>query len=371
MKMRTKKLAALFAAATLAVSAFAGCGSNGGSDAGKTDEGTASAASETAKASEAAGDVDYTQGDSFEIKASTVLTEASSGGRALQMMKDELEEKTDGRITMELYFNGVLADWNTEFEMVCNGEIQLATANPLSYETQITELSTLDEYYMFDDFEHVNRFFEGEGGQYLHDAWNKVGVQGLTIFGLGFRELSNGKKEIKTIEDMAGLTIRGYSTIQIDAWKAAGATPTSVDWNELFVSMQQGLLDGQESALSTINDYSFYEVQKYITMTDHVFTMDWLIANQDWLEGLSDTDRQLLDEVVADVYEWQKATYQAEDQELLETFQNDYGMTITYLDDDVKAELKEKMGPVSIASIKEMAGEDVYNTVHDYVEACR
>lgn len=384
MKMRTKKLTALLATSALLVSAFAGCGSSSSSSSANEAEQSeasasveASSSAEASVASEAASeasestDVDYTQGDPMTIKVSTVLTEDSVSGRALQMFADILNEKTGGRIETEIYYNGVLADTDTCFEMIQNGDIQMMTLNPVAYETQVTELSTLDEYYMFDDLDHAHRFLEGEGGQYLNDAWQSVGLQGLTVYGLGFRELSNNKKEIKTVEDMKGLTIRGYSTIQIDAWNAAGAAPTSVDWNELFVSMQQGLLDGQESALSTINDYSFYEVQKYITMTDHVFTMDWVVGSQVWLDEMTDTDKELVMAAIEESYEWQKEEYQTELADLEEKFENEYGITITYLDDDVKAELKEKMGPVTVESIKEMAGEDVYNTVHEYVEAAR
>ncbi|MDO4621440.1 MAG: TRAP transporter substrate-binding protein [Eubacteriales bacterium] len=373
MKKRTKQIVAVVLGTAMAAS-MVGCGS-------KAEE--APAAASTAAASEAvaetaatsaapaAGDVDYTQGDKMEIKIGTVLTEASISGQALQMFADELKEKSGGRVTATVYYNGVLADSDASFEMLQTGDIQMLTLNPVAYETQVTQLATLDEYYMFDDLAHAHRFLEGEGGQYLNDAWQSVNMQGLCVYGLGFRELSNNKKEVKTMEDMKGLTLRGYSTIQIDAWNAAGASPTSVDWNELFVSMQQGLLDGQESALSTINDFSFYEVQKYVTLTDHVFTMDWVVGSKVWLDGLNETDRALVDECIKDSYEWQKDAYQKDLQNLADKFTNEYGLTITEMDPAEKEKLKEAMQPVTVESIKAAAGEDVYNTVHEYVEAAR
>ena len=159
-----------------------------------------------------------------------------------------------------MYYSGVLGPTAAVEDMMYEGDVQIMTLNPVSKETQVVELATLDQYYMFDDLDHAHRFIEGEGGKYLNDSYQKIGMQGLATLGLGFRQLSNNKKEVSTIADMKGLTLRGYSTIQIAAWRSIGATPTSVDWNELFVSMQQGLLDGQEAALSTINDFSFYEV---------------------------------------------------------------------------------------------------------------
>lgn len=357
--MKVKKITALFLTTAMMIATFAGCGT-------KTEEVPETGGASKTENSAAAGDY-----DKMTIKISTVLTEDSISGKALQMLADELEEKSGGAVKAEVYYNGVLADTETCFEMIQNGDIQMMTLNPVAYETQVTELATLDEYYMFDDLAHAHRFLEGEGGKYLNDAWQSVNLQGLATYGLGFRELSNNKKEIKTIEDMKGLTLRGYSTIQIDAWKAVGAAPTSVDWNELFVSMQQGLLDGQESALSTINDFSFYEVQKYVSLTDHAFTMDWLVGSLTWLDELSDANKALVMEAVNDSYEWQKKAYQEDIENLVDKFTNEYGVTVTELEPEVKAELKEKMGAVTVDAIKATAGEDVYNTVHEYVEAAR
>ncbi len=170
---------------------------------------------------------------------------------------------------------------------------------------------------------------------------------------------------------MKGLTIRGYSTIQIAAWQAIGATPTSTDWNELFVSMQQGLLDGQEAAFSTINDFSFYEVQKYITVTDHVFTCDHVLADLTWYNGLGEEDRALIDSAMQTAYEWQKQAYQEDLQNLEDRFVNEYGITVTYLDDSVKAEMSEKMAEATKSEIIKICGQEIYDKVQEYVEAVR
>lgn len=376
-----KQILATMLGATMVMGLLTGCGGSakGDSKASNTVDSQKTVASASNTVSSASGDAastasaveEYTKGDPMTIKIATVLTENSVSGRALQKFSDDLAAKTDGRIKCDIYYNGVLADTESCFEMLQKGDIQMMTLNPVAYETQVTELSTLDEYYMFDDLEHAHRFLEGDGGKFLNDAWNSVNLQGMAVYGLGFRELSNNKKDVKTIDDMKGMTIRGYSTIQIDAWNAIGASPTSVDWNELFVSMQQGLLDGQESALSTMNDFSFYEVQKHVSLTDHVFTMDYVVGSKTWLDGLNATDRKVIDETMQESYEWQKENYMAELENLQKTFTDEYGVTITELDDSVKAEMKEKMQPVTVELIKQTAGEDVYNKVHGYVEEAR
>lgn len=310
-------------------------------------------------------------GDKVTIKLATNLTEESITGQALSKFSEDISKKSDGRITCKLYFNSVLGNNNAVMEMMVEGDVQMMTVNPVTYETQIPTLATLDQYYMFDSLEHAHKFFEGEGGKYINDSWQEIGLQGMEMFALGFRELTNNKRPVSTINDLKGLTIRGYSPIQIAAWKSVGVTPTATDWNELFVSMQQGLLDGQEAALSTISDFSFYEVQKQLSMTDHVFTCDMLIASSEWLNSLSEEDRALVQETLDEAYEWHKAAYRPALDNMLDTFVNEYGVTVTELDPATKEELVTKMSEASKKEILKICDQEIYDTVQGYVEEAR
>ena len=365
MKKNMKKMMS-FILAMVMVLALAACGGGSGSGSGSSSGGSSS---DSASSNDTSGG--GSAAEAMNIKVSTVLTEASISGQALNKFKEEIESKSDGRISVDVYYNGVLGSTDAVLDMAAEGDVQMMSMNPVAMETQVVELATLDQYYMFDDLDHAHRFLEGEGGQYLRDAYQKAGLQGLATFGLGFRQLSNNKKEVKTIADMQGLTLRGYSPIQIAAWQAIGAVPTSVDWNELFVSMQQGLLDGQEAALSTINDFSFYEVQKYVTLTDHVFTCDDILADKVWYEGLNAEDKALVDDAMQVAYEWQKQAYQDDLKNLEEKFTNEYGMTITTLDDSVKAEMAERVAAATKDEIIKVCGQEIYDKVQGYVEAAR
>lgn len=369
-KARTKKALALALSVIMALALFAGCASNG-TDKPDTSTPAATPGTTATPGADNSTAPDETEGEEINIRISTVLTEESLTGQALAKFAEGISERTDGRITADIYYSGVLGTTDAVMEMVQEGDVQMETLNPVVYETQVVELSTLDQYYMFESLEHAHNFLEGDGGKYLNKAWTSIGVEGLATFALGFRELSNSVREVSTIEDMKSLTLRGYSTIQIAAWQAVGATPTSVDWGELFVSMQQGLLDGQESALSTINDFSFYEVQKYITMTDHVFTCDMLVASSAWLETLSDSDRAIIEEEIQNAYDWHKEAYQADLANMIEKFESEYGIVVTYPSDEVKAQMAEVMSAVTAEEIIKVCGQEVYDAVQGYVEAAR
>lgn len=352
MKKNIKKILALVMSLAMVLS-MAACG---GSDTASTDDGGSSAES---------------SGEPMTIKVGTVNYEGSVQVRALEVFKDTIEEASDGRITVEIYAGSVLGNNEVMLDMLYNNDIQIDVVNPVAFETQVPEMSLLNNYYTFDSLEHVHNFFEGEGGDFIFNAYNSIGLQGLCIFSLGFRELYNSAHPIESFEDLSGVSIRGYSTIQIAAWQAVGVDPVSVDWNELFVSMQQKLIDGEEGAICNFEDYSFYEVQPYFTVTDHVFSTDMALASQEWLESLSEEDRALVDEAIQAAYEYHRDNYIAENEALLEKFASEYGTEVTYASDEMKQQMKDAMQPVTSEMIIELVGQETYDEYMALVDAAR
>ena len=316
-------------------------------------------------------DFDPTEGDPIEIKVATIHLDGSVGVRCLEAMKKYIEDVTGGRITVTLYAGGVLGDYTAALEMLNEGDIQMDVVNPVSFETQIPTLALINNYYTFDDLDHLHRFFEGEGGDMVYNSWNQVGLQGMALLSLGFRELYNSRGPINTLEDLKGLKIRGYSTIQQAAWEAVGVEPVSIQWDELFVSLQQKLIDGEEGAIVNFEDYSFHEVQPYFAMTDHVFSCDMLISNEAWIESLSENDQALVYAAADVCYTYHRDHYIPENEALLEKFASEYGTEITYLDDSVKQEMREAMQPVTEKLIVELTGQDLYDEYMGYVEDAR
>ena len=356
MKKNLKKLTALFLSLAM-VLALAACG--GGEE--TTDEGGSTTDEGGAAAT----------GESMEIKIGTVNYDGSVQVRALEVFKDTIEEASGGRITVEIYAGSVLGNNEVMLDMLYNGDIQIDVVNPVAFETQVPEMSLLNNYYTFDSLDHVHNFFEGEGGDFIFDAYNSIGLQGMAIFSLGFRELYNSARPVETFEDLKGMSIRGYSTIQIAAWQAVGVDPVSVDWNELFVSLQQGLIDGEEGAICNYQDYSFFEVAPYFTMTDHVFSTDMALCSQEWIEGLSDEDRALVEEAMQAAYEYHRDNYQVENEELLQKFVDENGTQLNYASDELKQQMKEAMQPVTEKMIIELVGQETYDQYMSLVDAAR
>ena len=306
------------------------------------------------------------------IKIATVISgESSPTIQALNMLKENIEAKSEGRIEVQLFPGGQLGTANETLDQCRNGDIQMITSNPLTLNTTITELATLDQYFLFDDAQHAYRFFDGEGGQFLLDAYQSMGLQGLGYFPLGFREMTNSKRPINTLEDLKGLKIRGYNPVQIAVWEAVGCNLSSVAWNELFSALQQNLIDGQEGAITSFSEARFYEVQKYVSMTNHLFSTDVLVANQAFMNGLSEDDRKLIEDELDVAFEWQQAQVLTLMEELVESLSADYGVEFNEVPAETIAQMKEIMGPISAKSIIEISGQETYDKVMAWVEDVR
>jgi len=310
-------------------------------------------------------------GKTVEVKIATVLSESSPGFKSLVAFKDDVNEKSEGKIKITLFGNGQLGSQADTLDQARTGDIQMMTINPMSLNTTIPLLATLDNYFMFDNMEHAYKFFDGEGGQKIMDSFNSQGMQGLGILPIGFRQLTNNKKSIDSIDDMKGLKLRGYNPVQIAAWESVGCNLSSVAWGELFTSLQQGLIDGQEGALTSFAEQRFYEVQDYVTITNHVFSADALLINKDFYDALSDENRNTIDTALEAMFKENHQTVVDQTNELMSSLVSDHGTVFNEIPSEVKAEMKEKMSAITEESIVEICGQENFDMIKKFVEEAR
>lgn len=308
--------------------------------------------------------------ETIQIKIGTVTSENAPISEALLQMKEELEEKSDGHIQVELYFGGQLGGEQEMIELARVGDIQMVTSNHLNISNTIRPLAALESYFLFDDYAHAFRFMDSEGGQAMLDAYQQMDLQGLGFFPTGFRQFTNSKRPIQTAKDLKGIKIRGYSMVQIAAWESVGTVLSAVAWNELFTALQQKLVDGQESALSSIYEQKFYEVQKYISLTSHLLSSDILVCNQKWLNKLNETDRQLITEAVSNAVDYHRENLVAQEQTYLDVFEK-AGSVVNEVPQEVKEELSRQMNAVVSPTIIKLSGQEYFDLVQEWAEKTR
>ena len=174
----------------------------------------------------------------------------------------------------------------------------------------------------------------------------------------GFRNLTNSKRLVRTPDDISGLKIRVMENpLHLAAWKALGANPTPMAFTELFTAMQQGTVDGQENPLELINVNRFYEVQKYITMSGHVYTPYVVIMNKKFFDKLSPEYQKLIQEAMDEAIALQRQKAQELDLSSRKAME-ELGIQFADLTPEEHAQFREKLIPVR-DMVKEKAGAEI------------
>lgn len=249
---------------------------------------------------------------------------------ASKKFKELVEEKTDGSIEVEIHPNATLGSEGEAIEQVMEGTIQMTTvAADSSLANVMPEMNVFGLPYLFEDKEHVYKVLDGEIGEELLAKANDQNMKGLGYWEVGFRHLTNNKKEIKTPADVEGLKIRVQpAPVWESHMKALGANPTPVDFNELYSSLDQGVVDGQENPLPTIDSMKFYEVQKYVSLTAHTYTPAVVLMNSSVWDDLSEDQQKAVEEAVKETTEYQREFLADKEEEIVNTLKEN-GVTIT------------------------------------------
>jgi TRAP-type transport system periplasmic protein len=203
----------------------------------------------------------------------------------------KLKEKTNGRIDITVYPAGQLGNDKAVAEGVKLGTISMAVAGTTS--SKVTDAFYLP--YLFRDAEHQRRVMNGPVGQVIKERFNKD--TGMIMIGGAYfaaRHLTTKDREVKSPADLKGLRIRvPQIPAMVATWKALGASPTPINFTELFTALQQGTVDAQENPYSLILMNSYFEVQKYLIQTYHVLPMRFFFMNDKLWSRLNKEDQML------------------------------------------------------------------------------
>ena len=214
----------------------------------------------------------------------------------MESYKAMVEERSGGSIYIDMYVNGELSGRNsqTTFKFLQSGDIDMAIVPPPN--TNEWQLYYLP--FFFRNQEVAMEASEGEGGQMMLKLLRESNnVEGLSYIPIAMRAMTNDKHPIETPEDMAGLNFRMLDVPTLVYFmEAFGASMVPMSMAELYMSLQNGTVDGQENPLDTIRSQAFYEVQDYCSLTDHIWSFSVFAANADFWDSLTTEQQDLLRE---------------------------------------------------------------------------
>ncbi len=230
-------------------------------------------------------------------------TDKHPKGIAATLLEQRVNDEMNGVMCMEVFPNSTLYNDNKVLEAMLQGDVQLAAPSLSKFEKFTKQFRIFDLPFMFNDINAVEAFQASEAGQGMLDSMQKRGLQGLSYWHNGMKQMSANVPLIKP-SDANGLKFRVQSSdVLVAQMEAIGGSPQKMAFSEVYGALQQGVVDGQENTWSNIFGKKFFEVQDGVTQTDHGIIDYLLVTSVDWLEGLPADARDQFLTIVAEVTE--------------------------------------------------------------------
>jgi tripartite ATP-independent transporter DctP family solute receptor len=257
-----------------------------------------------------------------------------------------VEEKTKGRIKVEVYFGAQLGDEKTVVEQVQFGAIDFARISVSPVSEFAKELNALQMPYLYRDGEHMWKVLNGPIGDSMLKSVEKAKLIGLNWYDAGSRSFYNSKKEIKTVADLKGMKIRvQQSKLMMEMIETFGASPSPMPMGDVYSALQTGVIDGAENNWPSYISASHFEVAKFYTADRHTMVPEITVGSMATMAKLSKEDQDLIKQAAKEATAFQVAKW-AEREKTDEAKAKAAGCTITYLDAATMAEFQKAVQPL-------------------------
>lgn len=358
-----KKFLALLLMSALTVSLVTGCGSSKTETPAPSSDAGAPATATTTEA--ATTDVAY------NLIAGHTLPDAHPYNLGLVKMGELMKEKSNGQLNLDVFGNAQLGSERDLVEGLQLGSVQVTCIStaPLSGFTDM--FLVFDLPFLFETTEQARAVLDSEVGGEILNSVKDQGLIGLTWFENGFRNITNNKKAIEKPEDLKGMKIRTMENqMHMAAFLAMGADPTPMAMGEVFTALQQGTIDGQENPVPIIDTNKFYEVQKYTSLTGHLFSPAPVFMGMDYFSSLPADLQTIVLESAEEAKPYEREQIDAQNISGLENLTAN-GMEINEPD---KLLFKEATKSIYDEYIKDGAGfvsPEIYNRVEEVIATAK
>ena len=287
-----------------------------------------------------------------QMKLASLTPASHTYNQGAAMFADLIKERSNGRILVTVYPEGQLGKGERELlEAVQQGTIDIYVGSTGPIGGFNPAIGILDIPFLFNDYEHADKVLDGPIGRQLLDDLEKAQFKALAFWENGFRNLTNSRRAVKVPADAKGLKIRTMENkVHMAAWSEVGANPVPMAWGEVYGALQQRIIDGQENPVAVIHSAKISEVQKHLSLTQHVYSPALLIVSLKKWQSLPAPDQEMMLKTAREVAQYQrKLGRDMEEKQVAEL--SERGMTVERKID--KAAWRKAMQPV----ISQVAGQ--------------
>ena len=305
--------------------------------------------------------------ETFELVYANDQEKSHPMNQAGEWMAEELEEQSDGKITMTIQPDGALGGPEDLISSLDSGNVDFAWITSAALSEYSEEFDLFNAAYLFEDEkQYKEHFFErdSEVMEEMDDIIEEanIGSHMVGMLGGGKRHLYNSKQLVENPEDLEGLKMRVQdSEINAASWEAMGTTPTSLPYTEVFTGFQSGVIDAAESSLSAYDSSKFYEEAPYLSLTGHEIIVGPMMMSDNNYEELPEDLQEIVNEVAFEAGKKASEIWWEEEEELVDNLK-DEGVEVTEVDVDKFKALAE---PVIEETAKNKNAEDLYKKIQD------
>lgn len=277
---------------------------------------------------------------------------------------------TNGNVKVQTYHSAALGSDEKQLQAVQAGtqEFYIGTLAPLS--SRVKEVQVWDLPFMFQNTKEVYAVLDGASSKQIFEKIEPSGLVGLTWTGMGFRNLSNSRRPVTKLDDVAGLKLRVMANpVALDTWKTIGANATPMPFSEVFPALEVKAIDGQENPLLHMYANKMQEVQKYISLTNHVYTPVALVASKKFWEKLTPADQDAIRKAAVEAGLLQRKLLDEGDRDVIAKFK-EAGVEVDAVPADQLTLIQAQVKPV-VAKFKPLIGEAFVDGFYAEIEKAR
>ena len=255
-----------------------------------------------------------------------------------------VKERSNGRVAIQVHHSRELGDERQVVEGLQLGTIHLTVTSTGPLGGFVPEMNVVDLPFLFRNPEHAYKVLDGAIGRDLLSRFDRVGIKGLAFWENGFRHITSAKKPIREPGDLKSLKIRVMENrVHQAAFRQLGADATPMAWGEVFTSLQQGLLDAQENPIPIIYTFKLNEVQKYLSLTAHVYSPAPVLVSKKTWDRLPPEIQKVMLDAARETAQFERGLIREQEQKELGELRA-RGMTV--IENPDRAAFREAMRPV-------------------------
>ena len=298
------------------------------------------------------------------------LVEQSNQGRAVRLFAEEVEKATGGKMKIRAIGNASLGSDTQMQQALIGGAQEMMVGSTATLVGISKEMAIWDTPFLFNNVQEADAVLDGPIGTQVKDSLDDKGLHGLVYWENGFRNLTNNKRPIAKLEDLSDIKLRVMqNNVFLDSFKTLGANAVPLPFSELFTALETKAVDGEENPYNTVLSSKFYEVQKYLTVTNHVYS-PWIVTvSKKWWDTLTPAEHKVLQDAAVKSRDFERKDTREEAGKALAELKTK-GMQVNELPASEVERMREKLTQVN-AGIATTVGQGLWDNTQAALKKMR